>query len=228
MQNKKKLAVKITAALLAALMVVFAAPLNIASDFISELAVMASAETSGDFTYTVSNGNATITKYNGSSSNVSIPSTFGSNKVTIIGGNSFTGNNTIISVSIPSSVTVIGGSGNYDDNGAFANCKNLQKVTIASGTGTDSRIDREAFKYCISLQSIEIPGNYQNIGDSAFEGCSKLTSLKYNKSSAVSPNQSINSYAFLGCSMLKTISLPTTLNSIGYRSFEGSYIFILY
>ncbi len=185
---------------------------------------IASAETSGDFTYTVKDGKATITGYSGSATNVTIPSKLGGVTVTEIAGKSFTGNTTITSVTIPATVTVIGGSGSYDDNGAFAGCKNLQNVTITPGTGTESSIEREAFRNCISLQSIDIPACYKNIGESAFEGCVKLTSLKINESSAGSANQSINSYAFLGCSMLKTVSLPTTLNSIGYRSFEGTAI----
>ena len=219
--KKSKKAISV---LLAVLMIFGSAAVGMNSDFVSDLAVLASAETSGDYTYTVSNGNATITKYNGTSTNVTIPSTLGNATVATIAGNSFTGNNTITAVTIPATVTIIGGSGSYDDNGAFAGCKNLKNVTIVPGSGLNAGINREAFKNCVSLQSVEIPGNYAYIGDSAFEGCTMLSSLIYNKSSSDSANQSVNSYAFLGCSMLKTVSLPTTLNSIGYRSFEGTAI----
>ncbi|MCQ2440666.1 MAG: leucine-rich repeat domain-containing protein [Clostridia bacterium] len=45
----------------------------------------------GDYTYSVENGNATITKYNGRDGDITIPSTLGGYPVTDIGDDAFYG-----------------------------------------------------------------------------------------------------------------------------------------
>ena len=55
-----------------------------------------------------------------------------------------------------------------------------------------------------------------SIGESAFAGCSSLTSITI-------PNsvKSIGDYAFLGCSSLTSITIPNSVISIGESAFEG-------
>ena len=55
-----------------------------------------------------------------------------------------------------------------------------------------------------------------SIGDSAFEGCSGLTSITIPDSVT-----SIGSYAFSGCSGLTSITIPDSVTSIGNSVFEG-------
>lgn len=41
-------------------------------------------------------------------------------------------------------------------------------------------IDNDAFRKCLSLESIEIPVSVTSIGDYAFNHCSSLSSVTYN------------------------------------------------
>lgn len=65
--------------------------------------------TSGDYEYTLNEDNeATITKYNGSAANLTIPDTLGGNAVVGIGNSVFKDRKTLLSVKIPDTVTSIG------------------------------------------------------------------------------------------------------------------------
>lgn len=80
--------------------------------------------TYGDFEYTLEDDyTCTITKYNGSAANVTIPSTIYGNKVSAIGRYAFEENPNIKKVSMPNSVKII-------DRGAFWYCGNLESVTM--------------------------------------------------------------------------------------------------
>ena len=121
--------------------------------------------TSGDWGYTVSNGEATINRYYGSAASVTIPSTIGGYSVTgltcwIDSGRErgiFYGKSTT-SVTIPDSVTTIGGW-------AFRDCTSLTGVTIPDGV---TSIGYGAFYYCTSLTSVTIPDGVTTIGGNAF------------------------------------------------------------
>ena len=69
---------------------------------------IAFAETSMGYTYTVYNGEATITKYTSSGGDITIPDTLGGYPVTIIGDCAFQCFVSLNSVIIPTSVTLIG------------------------------------------------------------------------------------------------------------------------
>ena len=79
----------------------------------------------GDFTYTVVDGCAKIKKYTGSAAHLVIPDTLGGYPVTIIGMTAFKANKSIISVVLPATVTTL-------EARAFANCYNLEEITIPS------------------------------------------------------------------------------------------------
>ena len=83
-----------------------------------------SAEQDGDYTYSVSNGYATITGYTGVGGAITIPDTMGglTSATTAIGNSAFSNTN-ITSVIIPGSVASIG-------NNAFDNCVNLTSITF--------------------------------------------------------------------------------------------------
>ncbi|MCM1499341.1 MAG: leucine-rich repeat domain-containing protein, partial [Clostridium sp.] len=82
------------------------------------------AQTSGDYEYTVDNLQVTITKYTGSATSVTIPSSLGGNEVVAIGANAFQ-NTAVQSVKIPDTVVSIG---NY----AFQGCSALVNLTLPS------------------------------------------------------------------------------------------------
>ncbi|MCD7741996.1 MAG: fibronectin type III domain-containing protein [Ruminococcus sp.] len=119
---------QIISGLLAACMAVscLAVPASKLSDKLITSDVVASAATeytSGDYTYTVSNGKATIVRYNGSATNLTIPSKLGGYKVTKIGDCAFENNMTLKKVTIPNTVTSIG-------SGAFLGCYSLKQINI--------------------------------------------------------------------------------------------------
>ncbi|MEN6461064.1 MAG: leucine-rich repeat domain-containing protein, partial [Syntrophomonas sp.] len=124
------------------------------------------ADQEGDYTYTVTDSKAQITKYTGTGGDITIPSTLGGVDVTSIGNYAFFNCTGLTNVTIPESVTSIGVS-------AFYGCASLTGITIPEGV-TD--IDAWAFHKCTGLTSITIPASVTNIGDS-FGGCTSLTNI---------------------------------------------------
>ncbi len=102
--------------------VLIVAVISLAAIFASPPA--AAAETDGFYTYTVSNGEATITDVDTAISGaVIIPDTLGGYPVTSIGRSAFYGCSSLQSIEIPSGVTSIG-------NDAFNGCSSLKSVTF--------------------------------------------------------------------------------------------------
>ncbi len=171
------------------------------------MTVMASAATVGNYTYTVSNGKATITDFPTSVSGaITIPSTLGGYPVTSIGDKAFYGCYSLTSVTIGNSVTSIG-------ERAFVHCYRLTSVTIGDSV---TSIGDEAFESCSSLTSIEIPDSVTSIGERAFWDCSSLTSVTIGDSVT-----SIGSSAFSGCSSLTSVTIGDSVTSIGHDAFRN-------
>ena len=98
--------------------------------------------TYGDFSYTINENNEiTITKYNGYSSSVDIPSVIDGKIVTTIGSKAFRYCDSLTNITIPNSVTTIG-------DGAFFGCYSLTSITIPNSVTT---IGEYAFYDCDSL-----------------------------------------------------------------------------
>ncbi|MCI6770805.1 MAG: leucine-rich repeat domain-containing protein, partial [Oscillospiraceae bacterium] len=122
----------------------------------------------GYYTYTVSDGKATINHVDKSiSGNIAIPSTLDGYPVTSIGDSAFRYCEILTSITIPDSVTCIGSD-------AFFYCTGLTSVTIGDSV---TSIGNYAFWSCDSLTSITIPDSVTSIGDGAFESCDSLTSI---------------------------------------------------
>ena len=165
------------------------------------------------WTYTVTNGKATVGSGSSSSPAVStsttgaitIPSKLGGKPVTSIGGYAFSGCSGLTSVTIPDSVTGIGGY-------AFSGCIGLTSVTIGDGV---TSIGSSAFSGCSGLTSVTIPDRVTSIGNWAFEDCSGLTSVTI-------PNSvtSIGEGAFYNCSGLTSVTIPDSVMSIGTCAFQ--------
>lgn len=113
--------------------------------------------------------------------------------------------------------TTSGGSDGLHTN-AFNT--NIISHTFENGVGTIifngdvTSIGDSAFAGCSGLTSITIPNSVTSIGDAAFNGCSGLTSISI-------PNSvtSIGRSAFPFCSSLTSITIPNGVTSIGYFSF---------
>ncbi len=169
--------------------------------------VVASAETSGDYEYTVlEDGTVEITGYTGSEAEIEIPSEIDGKAVTSIGNKVFYCCESLESIIIPDSVTNIG---SY----AFWACHSLTSIEIPNNV-TD--IGESAFQYCISLKSVILHDSIINIGNSVFSDCDSLESITI-------PGKvtSIGSYLFMNCNRLTSITLPDSVTSIGDYAFYG-------
>ena len=202
---------KITSVLLSAIMVI---------GIFSIIPFAAGAETSGSFRYDVlDDGTARIKKYidNGSKT-VDIPSTIDGYKVTEIGDDAFYGCTGLTSVTIPNSVTEIG-------NWAFMDCKGLTKITVDKNNKNYTSVEGVLFnkdKTEILVypnakgSSYVIPSSVTEIGYSAFEGCTGLTSVTIPSSVT-----EIGEGAFRGCTGLKSVTIPNSVTEIGWSAFKG-------
>jgi hypothetical protein len=96
---------------------------------------------------------------------------------------------------------------------AFAECANLQKVTLGNSV---TMIKNAAFKNCKNLMSVEIPNSVISVGYGAFSGCDNLTNVK------LSDNMTeIDGYSFSGCRALKSITIPKLVRKIEDSAFYG-------
>lgn len=125
---------------------------------------------------------STLVKYNGTSQNVTIPST-----VETIGKSAFEGNTTLQKVTIPDSVREIKENAFWGCNQlesvwlgsgltaigdySFANCKGIKTMTIPQNIKT---IGIRSFADCVNMTDITIPPEVTEIHETAFDGCAKL------------------------------------------------------
>ena len=174
--------------------------------------------TSGDFTYSVSSGKATLIKYTGSSTSVTIPSTVNGNTVDKVDAGAFANNFTIQSVTLPSSVTTLGAT--YYTTGAFQDCISLQRVNFSS-SASKLYIGFRCFKGCKSMTGITIPGNCTGIGNEAFVGCSSLETVTFN---AGSNGITIGDNAFNNCGKINTVTLSSNVKKIESNAFHNNYL----
>jgi len=159
-----------------------------------------------EYTYTVSDGKATITGYSGSDEVLLIPGAIDQYPVIAIGNNAFSNTAFIRRVVIPNGVTSIG---RY----AFSNCTALASITLPNSV---TSIDSYAFRGCTSMTSITIPNSITAINSYTFQNCTSLSNVSI--SNRVT---SILRYAFAGCSSLTSVNIPDSVRSIGSRAFEN-------
>ncbi len=198
-------------------------------DSVTRIGGYAFAYCSGLTSVTIGNGVTSIGQdaFSGCSglASVTIP-----DSVTSIGYHAFFSCSGLTSVTIPDSVTSIG-------QDAFSGCsEDLYDTTTIPGVKivdnwvvgyTDALsgdldlmgirgIGNSAFSGCSGLTSVKIPDGVTSIGYSAFSGCSRLTSVSIPDSVT-----SIGSSAFSGCSGLTSVTIPDSVTSIGSSAFSG-------
>ncbi len=91
-----------------------------------------------------------------------------------------------------------------------------ESVTYNGNTYSVTSIGYEAFYWCTSLTSVEIPNSVTSIGECAFYGCDGLTSVEMGNSVT-----SIGDYAFWNCSSLTSVEMGNSVTSIGDYAFQS-------
>lgn len=162
------------------------------------------AEESPDFTYTIINGEATVTGFTGEPVYLEIPETIEDSPVTEIRDNAFFRCKTLRQISLPASITEIG-------HHAFYECTSLESIVLPASLG---EIGMGAFSGCTSLSAVSLPESLKTLPDSCFRSCTSLAET-------VIPNsiEEIEKYCFYGCTSLSYVSLSNSLKTIGSRSF---------
>lgn len=199
------------------------------------------ADTFGPYTYTITDGQATITSFDRAySGTLSITNKLGGYPVTSIGDDAFRDCSSLIVVTIPVGVTSIGFS-------AFSWCESLVFVTIPDSV---TNIGKLAFNTCTSLTSIAvsennpryasidgvlfdktlttliqypsglsgsytIPTGVTNIGDRAFSRCTSLAAVTLPDSVI-----GIGDEAFSDCATLVAVTIATGVTDIGFAAFS--------
>ena len=151
----------------------------------------------GDFLYETQNGNAIISAYFGSSSNIEIPSNISGYPVAELASSLFSGNTTLQSVTLPDSLIKIGSTAFYGctnltniDFGdgvevigefAFADCTGLTEIDLG---GSLTSIEQYAFINCSNLKKVTLPATIFAIYTCAFANCTSLTDVYYDGTAA--------------------------------------------
>ncbi|MCR5688730.1 MAG: leucine-rich repeat protein [Clostridiales bacterium] len=171
--------------------------------------------------------NGILVKYLGAASEFTAPA-----KVKVVNYGAFEGNSTLRSV-------ILGdGVGSVLDY-AFYKCSALERVSFGKAlsyigdyafsqsalTSVDLpqnvySVPRACFKGCASLRMVTA-GSVTNIGESAFSGCTSLTSLHFSDGKEnVFPRslRSVEGYAFLSCA-IKSLTLGSGVRNIGTCAF---------
>ena len=111
-------------------------------------------------------------------------------------------------------VLTITGNGEMDDYYIFSPWRDSDVKRIIIGNRVTT-IGQTAFSGCSSLTSVTIPNSVTTIGGWAFSICSSLTSVTI-------PNSvtTIGDNAFMGCSSLTSVTIPNSVTRIGSEAFS--------
>jgi len=121
-------------------------------------------------------------------------------KIEVISDGAFQGCNHIIEIILPSNIKEIG-------KRCFEDCENLEFLKENYHDNVLSVLDT----YPISL-----PRSLDNIGEYAFRGCKKMTSVIIGNGIKI-----ISTGLFYGCEKLTDVELPSSVSRIGANAFEG-------
>ncbi|MBP3666831.1 MAG: leucine-rich repeat domain-containing protein [Clostridia bacterium] len=184
----------------------------------------------------------TVTGYTGGEIILVIPDTIEDKPVTAIGVGAFAGMGNLKAVSIPDSVTSIGvgafkdchslsslrtpvytcadapyfgalfGAASYETNGSFVPVS-LTTLDLTQG----ETIPDYAFYACRGLEVVSLPETLNGIGNFAFYGCESLAYIPADGTALTT----VGERAFAGCHTLLSLTLPSTVQTMGMGMLEG-------
>ena len=158
-----------------------------------------------EFSYVSVNGGISVTGYNGTAANVTIPSSINGKTVVSIGEEAFR-QKPVTRVTLPATLTSIGRK-------CFYGCESLEVVNLGSCPSLKT-IGEGAFSLCNSLAAVRIPDSVTLIDDDAFFDCSRLEKVKLG-----SKVERIGMYAFAFCDRLLSISFPASVKTVEMYAF---------
>jgi hypothetical protein len=193
-----------------------------------------------DFTYTSTTSGITITGYTGNSTIVKIPAQIGGKNVIAIAASAFANKTSITSIVVPDTVTSIG-------VGAFKGCNAIEDITLPFvGESISSTEYKAVFGYIFGYEISEPVwfGNYttsdfinipnETIQNSVWQWSYRISydSLQRAKSYHyyiprsikkvhITTQTVIPTAAFNNCDFIETITIPTTVTSIGDYAFQN-------
>lgn len=172
----------------------------------------------GDYSYTLNaDGTVTISGYNGTAENLSIPEKIGGKVVSAIGKDAFYNNRDLHSVKIPNGVKTI-------ERAAFYFCSNLLNAELPK---TLTKIDSLAFVGC-GIGSVQIPAATTDISYSAFWMCDNMESFKVDSNNKFYSAYNGNLYDKAQTTLISvaggrdSLSLPKSATQIGLYSCYGN------
>ena len=182
------------------------------------LPLAAPARADGDWEYSIEDGHAVITAYNGAGGKVTIPSTLGGKTVTGINHEVFSYCSSLTRVIIPNTINYIG----YD---AFFACESLVRVDISdlnawfsmefgSYYANPLTYARHLYLNGTPVTALTVPAGVTEVNYCLFAGCSDLISLVIPEGvTVIGPN------AFCDCDNLVNLSIAKTVTEIGENAF---------
>lgn len=151
-----------------------------------------------------------------STTDIVIPATYKDKPVIMIANGAFYNCVTLTSVTIQEGVQAI-------QDYAFRGCVRLETVNIP---GSVFYVGARAFEICSSLKTVTIANNAKEfekpeedvrmIGESAFKGCTALTSLTLPEEIVLLSRRLLD-----GCSALQEITIPARVEAIDEGAFAG-------
>ncbi|MDR1563396.1 MAG: leucine-rich repeat domain-containing protein [Oscillospiraceae bacterium] len=207
------------------------------------LAEAGDIEVSADFSYTVSNQEVTIVRYDENCTVVDIPETVKGYPVVAIGYGAFYNCKNLSEINLPESLRIIEDSAfsgcssltsinipknvTYVESYAFGGCTSLAGINVSEENPAFASID--GVLYCKNLYttvilsfcpqaktgSVTIPEGVDLIASGAFFRCQYITDI-----SIPNGTRFIGSEAFYACTALTELVIPDSVKTIGYGAFS--------